>query len=95
MDLDSFINKTISVITGDGRNIVGLMRGFDQTVNIVLEDSHERVYSLDTGVAQIPLGLYIVRGDNVAVVGEIDETIDKQLDLEKLKAAPLLPIWMP
>ena len=44
MDLDSFVNKTISVITGDGRNIVGLMRGFDQTVNIVLEDSHERVY---------------------------------------------------
>jgi hypothetical protein len=30
-----------------------------------------------------------------AVVGEVDETIDKQLDLEKLKAAPLQPIWLP
>jgi small nuclear ribonucleoprotein (snRNP)-like protein len=44
MELETFVNKMISVITGDGRNIVGLMRGFDQTVNIVLQDSHERVY---------------------------------------------------
>uniref|UniRef100_A0A0M3IS05 U6 snRNA-associated Sm-like protein LSm8 n=1 Tax=Ascaris lumbricoides TaxID=6252 RepID=A0A0M3IS05_ASCLU len=63
--LESFMNKVISVITGDGRNIVGLMKGFDQTINLVLEDSHERVFSEDAGVEQIPLGLYIVRGDNV------------------------------
>jgi U6 snRNA-associated Sm-like protein LSm8 len=44
MELEAFVNKLISVITGDGRNIIGLMKGFDQTVNIVLEDSHERVY---------------------------------------------------
>lgn len=66
--LESFINKVISVITGDGRNIVGLMKGFDQTINLVLEDSHERVFSEDAGVEQIPLGLYIVRGDNVLVL---------------------------
>ncbi len=64
-ELESFMNKVISVITGDGRNIVGLMKGFDQTINIVMEDSHERVYSLKTGVEQVPLGLYIVRGDNM------------------------------
>ncbi|KAI3419658.1 U4/U6-U5 snRNP complex subunit lsm8 [Globodera pallida] len=95
MELEPFVNKCVSIITGDGRNIVGLMKGFDQTVNVVLEDSHERVYSLDSGVAQIPLGLYIVRGDNVAVIGEVDETIDKQLDLDKMKAPPLPAIWIP
>lgn len=68
--LESFINKVISVITGDGRNIVGLMKGFDQTINLVLEDSHERVFSEEAGVEQIPLGLYIVRGDNVLVLTE-------------------------
>ncbi|KAI1733037.1 LSM domain-containing protein [Ditylenchus destructor] len=92
-ELESFMNKIISVITGDGRNIIGTLKGFDQTINLVLEDSHERVYS-EVGVSQIPLGLYIVRGDNVAVIGEIDENLDKQLDLEKLKAAPLEPIWI-
>lgn len=88
------MNKVISVITGDGRNIIGHMKGFDQTINVVLEDSHERVYSETDGVSQIPLGLYIVRGDNIAVIGELDENLDKQLDLEKLKAAPLPPIWI-
>jgi hypothetical protein len=29
-----------------------------------------------------------------AIIGEVDETIDKQLDLDKLKAAPLPPIWI-
>ncbi|RCN28684.1 hypothetical protein ANCCAN_25568 [Ancylostoma caninum] len=31
--LDSFMNRVISVITGDGRNIVGMMKGFDQLVS--------------------------------------------------------------
>ncbi|KAK5981064.1 U6 snRNA-associated Sm protein LSm8 [Trichostrongylus colubriformis] len=63
--LDTFMNRVISVVTGDGRNIVGMMKGFDQLVNVVLEDSHERVYSETQGVEQIPLGLYIIRGDNM------------------------------
>ncbi|VDP27378.1 unnamed protein product [Soboliphyme baturini] len=91
--LDSFLNKMISVITGDGRNIVGVMKGFDQTVNVILEDSCERVFSSQQGIEQVPLGLYIIRGENVAVIGEIDEDIDKRLDLVNIKAEPLPPIW--
>uniref|UniRef100_A0A914XDU1 U6 snRNA-associated Sm-like protein LSm8 n=1 Tax=Plectus sambesii TaxID=2011161 RepID=A0A914XDU1_9BILA len=92
--LDTFMNKVISVITGDGRNIVGMMKGFDQTVNLILEDSHERVYSTQAGIEQVPLGLYIIRGDNVALIGELDEDIDKRLDFANIKAEPLGPIWV-
>ncbi|PIO74919.1 hypothetical protein V3C99_007558 [Haemonchus contortus] len=92
--LDTFMNRVISVVTGDGRNIVGMMKGFDQLVNVVLEDSHERVYSETQGVEQIPLGLYIIRGDNIAVIGELDEELDKRIDLENVKAAPLAAIWI-
>lgn len=42
-----------------------MMKGFDQTINIVLEESTERVYSPSEGVEQVPLGLYILRGDNM------------------------------
>lgn len=35
------------------------------------------------------LGLYIVRGDNIALVGEVDEDIDAEIDLAMLKAEPL------
>ncbi|TMS38786.1 hypothetical protein L596_005431 [Steinernema carpocapsae] len=93
-DLETFMNKVISVITGDGRSLVGTMKGFDQTINIILEDSHERIYSEEEGIQQVPLGLYLIRGDNVAVIGEIDEELDKRLDLDKVKAAPLAPIWI-
>ena len=39
------------------------MAGYDQKSNVVLSDSKERVYSMDEGVEEIPLGLYLVKGD--------------------------------
>ena len=32
--------------------------------------------------------------DFSAVIGEVDEGMDRQLDLDRLRAAPLQPIWM-
>ncbi|KAK6269733.1 hypothetical protein POUND7_006838, partial [Theobroma cacao] len=67
--LESLVDRmqTISVITNDGRNIVGILKGFDQATNIILDESHERVYSTKEGVQQLVLGLYIIRGDNMYV----------------------------
>lgn len=44
-----------------------MLKGYDQTVNLVLEDSFERVYSLKEPVEAVELGLYIIRGDNMYV----------------------------
>jgi len=90
--LEAYVNHIVSVITSDGRIIVGTLKGFDQTINLVLDDSYERVYSSGQGVEQVVLGLYIIRGDNVAVIGEIDEDVDKQLDFASIKAEPLTAI---
>uniref|UniRef100_R4FMI7 U6 snRNA-associated Sm-like protein LSm8 n=2 Tax=Rhodnius TaxID=13248 RepID=R4FMI7_RHOPR len=79
--LESYVNH--------GRNFVGTLKGFDQTINLILDDSHERVYSTTQGVEQVVLGLHIIRGDNVAIVGEMDEAIDTRLDLSSLRAEPL------
>eukprot|EP01039_Chlorochromonas_danica_P004882 gene4882-5350_t len=79
----------VSIVTNDGRNIVGRLRGYDQTINVILEGSHERVFSEDKGVIQNPLGLYIVRGDNIALVGELDEEADALRDLNAIHAPPL------
>ncbi|KAI9195134.1 hypothetical protein LWI28_012084 [Acer negundo] len=43
----------------------GILKGFDQATNIILDESHERVYSTKEGVQQLVLGLYIIRGDNL------------------------------
>lgn len=41
----------------------GTLAGFDQRSNVVLSNSTERVYSLEEGVEEVPLGLYLVKGD--------------------------------
>ncbi|KAJ8559685.1 sm-like protein LSM8 [Lycium barbarum] len=92
LGLESLVDQQISVITNDGRNIVGILRGFDQATNLILDESHERVYSTKEGVQQLVLGLYIIRGDNISVVGELDEELDANLDMSKLRAHPLKPV---
>ena len=60
------------------------MAGYDQLQNLVLKDAVERVY-LNSQVDIVPLGLYIIRGDNVAVIsGEIDENLLETQDKEGL-----------
>ena len=90
--MDAYVNKVVQIITNDGRVIVGVLKGFDQTTNVILEECHERVFSTDAGVEQVVLGLYIVRGDNIAIVGEVDEEKDAELDLNAMTAEPLKPV---
>ncbi|EDW17621.1 hypothetical protein AWZ03_000086 [Drosophila navojoa] len=90
--LESYINHTVSIITADGRNFIGTLKGFDQTINIIIDECHERVFSTTSGIEQIVLGLHIIRGDNIAVIGLIDDTIDSRLDLANIKGEPLGPV---
>ena len=90
--LEGLVDKVVQVVTNDGRNIVGLLKGFDQSTNVILDECHERVFSSEAGVEQVVLGLYIVRGDNIAVVAEIDEEADAELALDEIVAEPLRPI---
>jgi U6 snRNA-associated Sm-like protein LSm8 len=75
------------VVTCDGRILIGKFIGHDQVQNLILADSHERVYSVkdsnnhnnnddtnDTDVECVPTGLHVVRGDTVCLIGEFDET---------------------
>jgi U6 snRNA-associated Sm-like protein LSm8 len=65
--LQSFVNHTIQVLTADGRIIIGILKGFDQTTNLILSQSKERVFSSTEDVQELQLGLYLIRGDNMYV----------------------------
>jgi U6 snRNA-associated Sm-like protein LSm8 len=52
-ELQSLVNSQVSVITNDGRTILGTLKGLDQKLNIILEESVERVFSKDAGVEQV------------------------------------------
>ncbi|WAQ91266.1 hypothetical protein PtA15_14A148 [Puccinia triticina] len=82
-------DKRVLVITQDGRIITGELKGFDQTTNIILSDSVERVYSSDEPMEEVPLGLYIVRGDHISVIGELDVEADAKIDWSSIRAEPL------
>ncbi|KAI0287547.1 hypothetical protein BC826DRAFT_1108390 [Russula brevipes] len=65
--LQGYIDRRVLLVLQDGRAIVGVLAGYDQKSNVVLSDSKERVYSVDEGVEEVPLGLYLVKGDMMYV----------------------------
>jgi U6 snRNA-associated Sm-like protein LSm1 len=87
------LDKRILIILRDGRHLVGMLRSFDQYLNLVIEDTSERL--LMTGIyCDVPLGLYIVRGDNIVLLGELDAEKEehemplRRVDPEDLEEIP-------
>ncbi|PSS07307.1 Sm-like protein [Actinidia chinensis var. chinensis] len=73
--LASYLDKKLLVLLRDGRKLLGILRSFDQFANAVLEKACERVIVGDL-YCDIPLGLYIIRGENVVLIGELE--LDKE-----------------
>ena len=72
----------VMILLRDGKHLIGTIRSFDQYSNIVLEDTSER-FVYGKKYADMPLGLFVVRGDNLVLCGEIDtafESSDKYLE---------------
>lgn len=67
------------------------MKGFDQTTNVILSSSIERVFTSEPEeeTELVPLGVYIIRGDNIALIGEVDEVRDGEIDWTTVKADPI------
>lgn len=84
------LDKKLLVVLRDGSKILGTLRSFDQFANIVLESAVERII-VGSAYSDIPLGLYIVRGENVVLMGEVDEGRETegltQVDNDEIKRA--------
>lgn len=80
------VDKKVMIILRDGRHLVGKLRSFDQFMNLILEDTHERVL-LPGKYSDVPVGLFIVRGDTIVLMGEVDSDPDAEaasMNLERL-----------
>ncbi|KFX90058.1 hypothetical protein O988_08363 [Pseudogymnoascus sp. VKM F-3808] len=63
--------------------------GFDMT-NLVLGQTSERIirpHDDDEPSSEVQHGLYIVRGDNVTVVGLVDEELDESINWNEVRGA--------
>lgn len=61
-------------------------------MNLVLQDAIERIIrprEESEESEEVPLGLYIIRGDSVAVCGRLDEELDKSIDWTKVNGEVL------
>ncbi len=58
------------MILRDGRHLLGYLRSYDQFANLILHDSLERLYTLDNQMSSVRLGVCVIRGENVALLGE-------------------------
>ncbi|XP_067857727.1 U6 snRNA-associated Sm-like protein LSm1 [Heptranchias perlo] len=74
------IDKKHLVVLRDGRTLIGYLRSIDQFVNLVLDQTLERIH-VGQKYGDITRGVFIVRGENVVLLGEID--------LDKESASPL------
>jgi len=85
------LDKKLLVVLRDGRKLIGTLRSFDQFANIVLEDTIERVY-IDDIYGDIKCGLYLIRGENVVILGEIDAVKEQKqpINLRKVSSDEIM-----
>ena len=84
--LATLVDKPVILILRDSRIIAGDFRSYDQFANVVLEGARER-HVAGGQYADIPLGTMIIRGENIAMFGEIDEPLfDRRLVPSSLKS---------
>jgi len=69
------IDKRQLVVLRDGRILIGFLRSVDQFANLVLHKAVERIH-VNNMFGDIPRGIFVVRGENVVLLGEVDSEED-------------------
>ncbi|KAJ1452907.1 hypothetical protein M885DRAFT_525576 [Pelagophyceae sp. CCMP2097] len=76
LDLEKLIDKRVRVKFQGGREVSGVLKGFDQLVNVVLDDCYEQMRVPDDPYAISDetrrLGLVVCRGLQVSLVSPVD-----------------------
>lgn len=67
------------VLLRDGRTLIGFLRSVDQFANLVLHRTIERIH-VGNEYGDIPRGIFIIRGENVVLLGEIVRKLERFLE---------------
>ncbi|CAK9114016.1 U6 snRNA-associated Sm-like protein LSm7, partial [Durusdinium trenchii] len=84
LDLDKHVGKKIHVKFQGGRSVVGVLKGFDPLVNLVLDETVETI--MDPEDPDTPtdetrhLGLTVVRGTSVMLVCPAEGMVETKTD---------------
>ena len=84
------ITEKVLVVTADGRTLTGTLLSCDQLTNLVLQNTIERVirpHDDPEDSEEVSHGLYLIRGENVAICGLLDEQMDSEIDWARVKGS--------
>ncbi|XP_060698065.1 U6 snRNA-associated Sm-like protein LSm1 isoform X2 [Hemiscyllium ocellatum] len=77
------------VVLRDGRTLIGYLRSVDQFANLVLHRTVERIH-VGRKYGDIPRGIFVVRGENVVLLGEIDLERETDTPLQRVSIEEIL-----
>ncbi|XP_013116789.1 U6 snRNA-associated Sm-like protein LSm1 [Stomoxys calcitrans] len=83
------VDKKLMVLLRDGRTLIGYLRSVDQFANLVLHRTIERIH-VGNEYGDIPRGVFIIRGENVVLLGEIDREKESKLPLKEISVDDIL-----
>ncbi|KAL5463428.1 hypothetical protein EMCRGX_G032323 [Ephydatia muelleri] len=83
------IDKKLLVVLRDGKTLIGFLRSVDQFANLLLQGTVERIY-VGKEYGDIPRGVYLVRGENVSLYGELDSDLEAKQLLTEVSVEDIL-----
>lgn len=85
------IDKKLMVLLRDGRTLIGYLRSIDQFANLVLHRTIERIHVGDK-FGDMPRGIFLIRGENVVLCGEVPEDEEYHSSLTKVDPLEILEL---
>jgi len=70
LDLSKYTNQQIRVKFTGGREVVGVLKGYDQLLNLVLDEVEETVQEPQPHTRR--LGLAVLRGPTITIISPVD-----------------------
>jgi len=71
LDLSKYVNERIRVKFTGGREVTGILKGFDQLLNLVLDDVQE-IFQTEPEQTTRDLGLVVLRGPTITLLSPAD-----------------------
>mmetsp|Transcript_24922 Transcript_24922/g.34031 ORF Transcript_24922/g.34031 Transcript_24922/m.34031 type:complete len:96 (-) Transcript_24922:288-575(-) len=71
-DFKRYMDKRLAIKLNGNRHITGTLRGFDQFMNLVLDETEEQVSASDKN----DLGMVVIRGNSVVTIEALEKLWD-------------------
>ncbi|PNS18228.1 hypothetical protein CAC42_7597 [Sphaceloma murrayae] len=72
LDLSKYMDKEVNVKFNGGREVLGTLKGYDQLMNLVLDDVKEVTRDEEGNTSTRPLGLLVARGTMLVLISPVD-----------------------